>query len=218
MIPLSDKVINGVVDLFAQLKKCRSETRNKKRCQYVGSCIWFVSIYEGQWRTQKDIQAFCGLSDRNLTTTIGEIIMEINLGKIKFAVNLDSRDSYCTSICIKEKIEEKYIPLISDDVKYISNTITENMLISSNSNSKILGSIFCAIRIHGFNIDLKKICIINKINPETVINVINAISENMYLFHLLNERCIEVNKNLTSKLNRNPSKMMVIKSVALLGR
>ena len=218
IMPLSDKVINGVVDFFSDLKKWRSETRNKKRCQYLGSCIWFVCIQEGQWRTQKDIQAFCGLSDRNLTTTIGEIIMEMNLGKIKYAINLDSRESYCTSICLKEKIDERCIPMICDDVKYISDIITEHMLISSNSNSKILGSIFCGIRLHGFNINLKKICISNKINPETVINVINSISENMYLFHILNERCLEVNKMLTAKLNKSPNKLMVIKAVALYGR
>lgn len=192
VLPLPDEIINGSVELFGQLKNVRPETRNKKRRQLQGSCIYLICIAYGLMRTKKDIQKLCGLTDRNLTTTIGEIEIEMNKGNITLPSNWDVRESTVNSICIKLQIPEKSIPSITDDVKYVLNIISDNILVSSNFDSKILGAIFIVISYHGYDIDLKYICKISIINSETVFNVINTCTDNMFLFKRFSDRCEEI--------------------------
>ena len=202
VLPLPREVIDSTVDLFAQLKNCRPETRNKKRCQYLGSCIYLRCIAHGLMRSKRDIQLLCGLTDRNLTTTIGEIEMEINKGNIIVDSNYDIRDSNTNSICVKLKIPDSMISSICSDVNYILDVLASKMLVSSNFDAKILGAIFSAIRLRGFAIDLKYICNLSAINPETVRNVINIITDNMILFTRFADRFDEIDKRLSSKYNR----------------
>ena len=143
ILPLPKEIIDSTVDLFAQLKNCRPETRNKKRCQYLGSCIYLRCIAHGLMRTKKDIQFLCGLVDRNLTTTIGEIQMEMNLGSIKITSTYDIRDSNTNSICVKINIPDSEIEHIILDVRYILDILATYMLISSNFDSKIIRSYIC---------------------------------------------------------------------------
>ena len=196
VLPLPDEIIHSTVDLFAQLKNCRPETRNKKRRQLQGSCIYLRCIAHGLMRTRKDIQRLCGLTDRNLTTTIGEIEMEINKGNIILNGVYDIRASNTNSICIKLKIPESIIPNIIEDVKYIHDILSENMLISSNFDSKILAAIFISISYYGYEVNLKYICKISAINSETVYNIINICTDNMELFTRFSDRCEDIEKEL----------------------
>ena len=196
VLPLPEEVIHSTVDLFAQLKNCRPETRNKKRRQLQGSCIYLRCIAHGLMRTRKDIQLLCGLTDRNLTTTIGEIEMEINKGKILFNNTYDIRDSNTNSICLKLNIPESNIPVIMEDVRYLLDILTENMLVSSNFDSKILGAIFVAISINGYNVNLEYICNLSAINADTVSNIINICTDNMELFTKFSDRCEEIEQRL----------------------
>lgn len=196
VLPLPDEVIHSTVDLFAQLKKCRPETRNKKRRQLQGSCIYLRCIAHGLMRTRKDIQRLCGLTDRNLTTTIGEIEMEINRGNIILNGTYDIRASNTNSICIKLKIAENIIPSIIEDVKYILDIFSDHMLISSNFDSKILSAIFISVSYHGYEINLKYICKISAINSETVINIVNICTDNMVLFTRFSDKCAEIETEL----------------------
>ena len=192
VLPLTDEVINGSVELFGQLKNVRPETRNKKRKQLQGSCIYLICVSYGLMRTKKDIQKLCGLTDRNLTTTIGEIEIEINKGNITLPSNWDIRESTTNSICIKLQIPETVIPSIIDDVKYVLEIISDNILVSSNFDSKILGAIFIVISYYGYDINLKYICKVSIINSETVFNVISTCTDNMFLFKRFSDRCEEI--------------------------
>ena len=196
VLPLPKEVIDATVELFAQLKNCRPETRNKKRRQLEGSCIYLTCIGLGLMRTKKDIQLLCGLTDRNLTTTIGEIEMEINKGNIKLEQKYDIRDSGTNSICMKIGIPSNVIPQIIDDVRYILEIVSDNMLVSSNFDSKLLSAIFIAIRVSGYNVNLKHICNISIINSETVMNIINICIDNMHLFDRFSYRCEQAEEDL----------------------
>lgn len=196
VLPLPKEIIDSTVELFAQLKNCRPETRNKKRRQLEGSCIYLSCIAHGLMRTKKDVQLLCGLTDRNLTTTISEIEMEINKGNIKMDFNYDIRDSNTNSICLKIGIPPKYISQISDDVRYILDIIANNMLASSNFDSKILGAIFIAIRVNGFKVNLKQICNLSVINPDTVANIVSICTDRMELFERFTQRCEQIEEQL----------------------
>ena len=197
VLPLPREIIDSTVELFAQLKNCRPETRNKKRRQLEGSCIYLTCIAHGLMRTKKDVQLLCGLTDRNLTTTISEIEMEINKGNIKMEFNYDIRDSNTNSICLKIGIPPEFIPQIIDDVRYVLDIIADNMLVSSNFDSKILGAVFIAIRVNGFRVNLKQICNLSIINPDTVAGIVNICTDRMELFERFTIRCEQIEEQLS---------------------
>lgn len=198
VLPLPQEIIDTTVDLFSQMKNHRPETRNKKRKQMTGSCIYLACIAHGLMRTRKDIQRLCQLTDRNLTTTISEIEMEINKGNIVLNKDYDIRDSTTNSICIKIGIPNSAIPQIKDDVRYIIEIISDHMLVSSNFESKILGAVFIGVRVNGFEINLKHICAISVINPNTVNKVVNICTDNMELFTRFTERCEKIEQKIST--------------------
>ena len=213
VLPLPREIIDSTVDLFAQLKHCRPETRNKKRCQYLGSCIYLRCIAHGLMRSKRDIQLLMGLTDRNLTTTIGEIEMETNKGNIIIDSNYDIRDSNTNSICVKVGIPDSMISNICTDVNYILDVLSSKMLVSSNFDAKILGAIFSAIRINGFSVDLKYICNLSAINSETVRNVINIITDNMIIFTRFADRFEQIDRDMYKKYKRSITQKEIEKYV-----
>ena len=187
--PLPRIIIATAVNIFSDLKKCIDETRNKKRRQYIASCLYVASRIHNLLRSKKEIQLFCGLSDRNITTTISEIYVAMNRGTISIDGLKDIRTSFARSICAKMGIPEEHIESICLDVVYITDVISSNMLISSNFDGKTLGAVYVAFRVNGFKVSIVDICKTSSVNTDTVKNVNSIVFNNMYLFTRFTERC-----------------------------
>lgn len=199
--PLPRIVITTAVNIFSELKKCIDETRNKKRRQYIASCIYVASCTHNLLRSKKEIQLFCGLSDRNITTTISEIYVAMNKGIINIEGLKDIRVSFTKSICAKLGIDIKYYDDISADVIYIIDVISANMLITSNFDSKVLGAIYVALRVNGFKVTVKEVCDMTSVNTDTVNKIKHIIHDRMYLFTKLNDRCRKIADDIKQKNN-----------------
>lgn len=194
--PLPRLIINTAVNIFSDLKKCIDETRNKKRRQYIASCLYVSSRIHNLLRSRKEIQLFCGLSDRNITTTISEIYVAVNKGTIKIDGLKDIRISFAKSICTIFNINDKFIDNICSDVIYIMDIISNNMLISSNFDGKTLGSVYVSLKINGFDIDAKEIASISSINIDTIMNINKVVFNNNHLFTRFNDRCLKIAEEL----------------------
>lgn len=197
--PLPKIIISTAVNIFSDLKKCIDETRNKKRRQYMAACLYISSRVHNLLRSKKEIQLFCGLSDRNITTTISEIYVAVNKGDIAIEGLKDVRVSFTKSICAKINISDKHIDSVCCDVVYITEIISANMLISSNFDGKTLGAVYVALKINGFDIDVKKLCKTSSVNVDTVQNVAKIIFNEMLLFTRFTERCQKIADEIEAK-------------------
>jgi transcription initiation factor TFIIIB Brf1 subunit/transcription initiation factor TFIIB len=199
--PLPRIIIATAVNIFSDLKKCIDETRNKKRRQYIASCLYVASRIHNLLRSKKEIQLFCGLSDRNITTTISEIYVEMNKGNIEIEGLKDIRTSFTKSICAKIGIPERHIDNVVSDVLYVTDVIAANMLISSNFDGKTLGAVYVALKVNGFTPDIKLLCSTSSVNVETVRNVNRSVFNNLPLFDHLTSRCEKIVAELESHGN-----------------
>jgi len=195
--PLPRIIISTAVSIFSDLKKCIDETRNKKRRQYIASCLYISSRIHNLLRSKKEIQLFCGLSDRNITTTISEIYIAINLGTISINGMKDIRTSFTKSICAKMEVPDEYVDNICSDAVYITDVISYNMLLSSNFDGKTLGAVYVALRVNGFDVSIQDICRTSSVNTDTVKNVNSIVFNNMYLFTRFTERCQKIADEIT---------------------
>tara|TARA_B110000908_G_scaffold113440_1_gene133091 strand:- start:15587 stop:16531 length:945 start_codon:yes stop_codon:yes gene_type:complete len=190
--PLPRIIIATAVNIFSDLKKCIDETRNKKRRQYIASCLYVASRIHNLLRSKKEIQLFCGLSDRNITTTISEIYVEMNKGNIEIEGLKDIRTSFTKSICAKIGIPDRLIDRICSDVIYVTDVIAANMLISSNFDGKTLGAVYVALKVNGFSPDIKELCSTSSVNVDTVRNVNRSVFNNLPLFSQFTKRCEKI--------------------------
>jgi transcription initiation factor TFIIIB Brf1 subunit/transcription initiation factor TFIIB len=201
--PLPRIIIATAVNIFSDLKKCIDETRNKKRRQYIASCLYVASRIHNLLRSKKEIQLFCGLSDRNITTTISEIYVEMNKGNIEIDGLKDIRTSFTKSICAKIGIPQQHIDAVCSDVLYVTDVIAANMLISSNFDGKTLGAVYVALKVNGFDPDIKQLCSTSSVNVDTVKNVNRSVFNNLELFSIFTGRCEKIVVELESHGNNS---------------
>ena len=191
--PFDEKHITMTIDLFSKMREHtpKPRTRNKNRREQLGAYLYKVGKQLNNVRSKKEIQVFCGLPDRNITAASSELQIAINSGKLDLGYEeKDIRESFTRSICLKINIiDEEKITKLYEDVKYILDVVIDNILISSNFDSRTLGAVYIALRLNGYSdIQLQFLCKITLIHIETVQTFIEVIKANKHLFTVFEER------------------------------
>lgn len=187
---LQDNIIDTAVDIFAELRGLVGETRNKKRQQYLACCIYKACTYHDSACTRRAIQVFCNLDGRNISAQLNVIQIFLNAGKLDpLKYKNDTKKSFVNGTFNKLKIDsEELKEKVYQDVVYISDIVENKLQISSNSDSRIVGAIYIAMRLNKHKINLQKICDLSSINSETIQSIINKVKENKNLFPLFEKR------------------------------
>lgn len=185
--PFDEEHITLTMDLFSKMRAYtpKPRTRNKNRREQLGAYLYEVGKILNNVRSKKEIQLFCGLPDRNITTALSELQIAENLGKLDLNYEKkDIRESFTRCICLKIGInDETIIKKISDDVIYILDIVIDNILLSSNFDSRTLGAVYIALRLNKYSsVELQHLCKISLIHIETVQTFIEVVKSNKHLF------------------------------------
>ena len=188
--PLDDTIISITIDIFGSIKPFTKETRNKNRRQYLAACTYFAGLAYDFQRSKREIQNIFAIWDRNITNPINTIQMAMNRGLIKIDYTLhDPRHAFMRGVCLrvykkdKTPLTEEDIELIYKDHFYVLEVITDNILISSNFDSKNLGAVFIALRMNDYShIELSQLCSLTMIHLETVHAVVENVKNSSHLF------------------------------------
>ena len=205
---IPDIIITKVIDRFGNIPitsktSKKKETRNKKRRQYIAAYIHDECRKMGLMRTKREIQKLCGLGDRNITTTISNIKMaELDDNS---NLSIDSRESFTLNICMRYSIPEKYHTDIYKDVEYITDVVMDKVLITSNFDAKMLGSVYIAIKIRGFMINIVSLCKTSALYIETINTFIDTIVDNKAVFTLINDRFSNLSNDDKKEILNNRS-------------
>lgn len=194
--PFDDRTISIAVDIFSLIRGYRGETRNKNRKQHLGASIYIACQIQNNMRSRKEIQLFCTLADRNITTALTELQTAINTKTIMLSYPLpDPRKAFTRGVCLrvekdnKTNMTDEDVGKLYDDVLYILEVISSNILICSNFDSKTLGAIYITLRLHGYAyIQLQHLCTLAFVHLETVQTITECVKNNEHLFTVFNER------------------------------
>lgn len=204
---IDKETINFAMDLFSDIRPFISETRNKRRRQYIAACLYKAGRVLNIARTKKEILLFCGLTDRNITTplnTIDILILNKNINSDKYKV--DIKESFIAGIFHKLNVEKKEHSRIQDDIIYILDILEVKLLVSSNFDSKIITAIYIALRLNGYAVSLKYICKQTCLHIETIHSIIDMVKKNHKSFTRFNARFNTNNKDKIAQYNNYKDK------------
>ena len=167
------------VEKFGNVRDVTAETRSNKMRSRIAACLYDVCTRSGLTRKKSERKIFCGIN-KHLTTAIDLLQVKENQGLYKrCAKGTDTRFSYANNICIKLGITS--ISLRSSIAKTVCEIVDKaqsNLIsVSTMYDSKITGATYISLRLHGYDITVKKIGELCKIHHETLQRYIEALRE-----------------------------------------
>ena len=190
---IDDAVISTVIDIFADLKGIYGEIRNKNRKQLIGACIYEACKIHRNAMTKRATQKLCQL-DRNITQALTNIQISINNGLLDMSKyvpvgTVSAKEAFIEGIFNKLLMDDiDLCNKVKADALYTLRILENEIPISSNPDSRSIGTTYVALRLNGITVTLKQLCDLSHIHTETVQSVIDKIKLHKALFTRFNER------------------------------
>ena len=195
---IDDGIISTVIDIFADLKGIYGEIRNKNRRQLIGACIYEACKIHRNAMTKRATQKLCQL-DRNIAQALTNIQISINEGLLDMnkyvPMNIDSgrvisaKDSFIEGIFNKLLLDDRSLcDKVKKDALYALYILENEIPISSNPDSRSIGTTYIALRLNGVSVTLKQLCDLSHIHTETVQSVIDKVKVYKSLFTQFEKR------------------------------
>lgn len=205
---IDDAIISTVIDIFADLKGIYGEIRNKNRKQLIGACIYEACKIHRNAMTKRATQKLCQL-DRNIAQALTNIQISINDGLLDMSKyvpadisngNISAKDAFIEGIFNKLLMDDMELRnRVKNDALYTLHVLENEIPISSNPDSRSIGTTYIALRLNGISVTLKQLCDLSHIHTETVQSVIDKVKVHKSLFTRFEDRFADTSSTVSAQ-------------------
>lgn len=204
---IDETVISTVIDIFADLKGIYGEIRNKNRKQLIGACIYEACKIHRNAMTKRATQKLCQL-DRNIAQALTNIQISVNNGLLDMSKYspadstgvISVKDAFIEGIFNKLLMDDMELrDKVKKDALYALHVLENEIPISSNPDSRSIGTTYIALRLNGVSITLKQLCDLSHIHTETVQSVIDKVKAHKSLFTRFEDRFMHHNEKMSDE-------------------